>query len=130
QDFLSDGISEDVITALGHFSNLLVIAKSASFQFKDRNLGPAEIGRLLDARYLLEGSVRRAGDRVRVNAELIEAATGRHVWSEAYDTEVKDILQRPGRHRPPRRRRGRGKAHPLRAGPRPRQTHREPRRLR
>jgi adenylate cyclase len=92
QDFLSDGIAEDIITALGHFSNLLVIAKSASFQFKDRNLGPAEIGRLLDARYLLEGSVRRAGDRVRVNAELIEAATGRHVWSEAYDAEVKDIF--------------------------------------
>jgi class 3 adenylate cyclase/TolB-like protein len=92
QDFLSDGIAEDVITALGHFSSLLVIAKSASFQFKDRNLAPAETGRLLDARYLLEGSVRRAGDRVRVNAELIEAATGRHVWSEAYDAEVKDIF--------------------------------------
>jgi TolB-like protein/class 3 adenylate cyclase len=92
QDFFSDGIAEDVITALGHFSNLLVIAKSASFQLKDRNLAPAEIGRQLDARYLLEGSVRRAGDRIRVNAELIEAATGRHVWSEAYDAEVKDIF--------------------------------------
>ena len=92
QDFFSDGISEDVITALGRFSNLLVVAKSASFQFKGRNLGPAEIGRLLDARYLLEGSVRRAGDRVRVIAELTEAATGRHVWSEAYDGETKDIF--------------------------------------
>ena len=67
QDFFSDGITEDVITALGRFSNLLVVAKSASFQFKDKNLAPAEIGRLLDARYLVEGSVRRAGDRVRVN---------------------------------------------------------------
>src|SRR5262245_12033081 len=86
-DFFSDGIAEDVITALGRFSNLLVVAKSASFQFKGRNLAPAEIGRLLDARYLLEGSVRRAGDRVRVSVELIEAATGRHVWSEAYDGE-------------------------------------------
>src|SRR5262249_29219180 len=92
QDFFSDGITEDVITALGRFSNLLVVAKSASFQFKGRNLGPAEIGRLLDARYLLEGSVRRAGDRVRVGAELIEAATGRHIWSEAYDGETKDIF--------------------------------------
>ena len=92
QDFFSDGIAEDVITALGRFSNLLVIAKSASFQFKDRNLSPAEIGRQLDARYLLEGSVRRAGDRVRVNAELTEAATGRDVWSEAYDAEIKDIF--------------------------------------
>ena len=92
QDFFSDGITEDVITALGHFSNLLVVAKSASFQFKDRNLAPAEIGRLLDARYLVDGSVRRAGDRVRVNAELTQAATGRNVWSQAYDAEVKDIF--------------------------------------
>jgi TolB-like protein/class 3 adenylate cyclase/Flp pilus assembly protein TadD len=92
QDYFSNGIAEDVITALGHFSNLLVIAKSASFQFKGRNLAPAEIGRQLDARYLLEGSVRRAGDRVRVNAELSEAATGRNVWSQAYDAEVNDIF--------------------------------------
>ncbi len=54
QEYFSDGITEDIITALGRFSNLLVVAKSASFQFKDRNLSPAEIGRLLDARYLLE----------------------------------------------------------------------------
>jgi TolB-like protein/class 3 adenylate cyclase/Flp pilus assembly protein TadD len=92
KDFFSDGITEDVITALGRFSNLLVVAKSASFQFKGRNLGPAEIGRLLDARYLLEGSVRRAGDRVRVGAELTEAATGRQIWSDAYDADVKDIF--------------------------------------
>jgi adenylate cyclase len=92
QDFFSDGITEDVITALGRFSNLLVIAKSASFPFKGSNASPAEIGRLLDARYLLEGSVRRAGDRVRVNVELTEAATGVHVWSETYDAEAKDIF--------------------------------------
>ena len=92
QDFFSDGITEDVITALGRFSNLLVVAKSASFQFKDKNLAPAEIGRLLDAHYLVEGSVRRAGDRVRVNVELTEAATGRHVWSQAYDSEIKDVF--------------------------------------
>jgi len=92
QDFFSAGITEDVITALGRFSNLLVVAKSASFQFKDRNLSPAEIGRLLDVRYLLEGSVRRAGDRLRVNIELAEAATGRTVWSETYDAEAKDIF--------------------------------------
>jgi TolB-like protein len=92
QDFFSDGITEDVITALGRFSNLLVIAKSASFPFKDSNAAPAEIGRLLDARYLLEGSVRRAGERMRVNAELTEAATGVHVWSETYDAESNDIF--------------------------------------
>ena len=92
QDYFSDGITEDVITALGRFSNLLVIAKSASFPFKGSNAPPAEIGRLLDARYLLAGSVRRAGDRLRVNAELTEAATGLHVWSETYDAEVKEIF--------------------------------------
>ncbi len=92
QDFFSDGITEDVITALGRFSNLLVVAKSASFQLRGRNLAPAEVGRQLDARYLVEGSVRRAGDRIRVSAELIDAATGRQIWSEAYDAEVKDIF--------------------------------------
>ena len=92
QDFFSDGITEDVITALGRFSNLLVIAKSASFQFKGQKLPPAEIGRRLNARYLLEGSVRRAGDRVRVNAALSDVATGRNVWSQVYNAEVKDIF--------------------------------------
>jgi TolB-like protein/class 3 adenylate cyclase/Tfp pilus assembly protein PilF len=92
QDYFSDGITEDVTTALGRFSNLLVIAKWASFQFKGSNASPAEVGRLLDARYLLEGSIRRAGDRLRVNAELTEAARGLHVWSETYDTGVRDIF--------------------------------------
>jgi adenylate cyclase len=92
QDFFSDGITEDVITALGRFSNLLVISKSASFPFKDSNSSPAEIGRLLDARYLVAGSIRRAGNRVRVGAELTEAKAGRLIWSETYDAEVDDIF--------------------------------------
>jgi adenylate cyclase len=92
QDFFSDGVTEDVITALGRFSNLLVIAKSASSPFKGSNASPAEIGRLLDARYLLDGSIRRASNRVRVTAALTEASTGRQVWSEAYDAEVADIF--------------------------------------
>jgi TolB-like protein/class 3 adenylate cyclase/cytochrome c-type biogenesis protein CcmH/NrfG len=92
QDFFSDGMTEDIITALGRFSNLLVIAKSASFQFRGQKLAPAELGRRLDVRYLLDGSVRRAGDRVRVAADLIEAATGRQLWSQTYDAEAKDIF--------------------------------------
>jgi adenylate cyclase len=92
QAFFSDGITEDVITGLGRFSNLLVVAKSASFQFRNRDLPPAETGRQLNARYLLEGSVRRAGDHMRVTVELTEAATGRNVWSEAYDAQVKDVF--------------------------------------
>ncbi|HXA25982.1 MAG TPA: adenylate/guanylate cyclase domain-containing protein [Acetobacteraceae bacterium] len=91
-DFFSDGITEDVITALGRFSNLLVISKSASFPFKGSTAAPAEIGRLLNARYLLDGSIRRAGNRVRVGVELTEATTGRLVWSETYDAEVDDIF--------------------------------------
>jgi adenylate cyclase len=91
-DFFSDGITEDVIAALGRFSNLLVIAKSATFPFKGSNASPAEIGQLLDARYLLEGSIRRADNRIRVSATLTEAITGRLVWSEAYDAKVDDIF--------------------------------------
>jgi adenylate cyclase len=92
QDFFSSGTTEDVITALSRFSNLLVIAKSASFPLKDSNVSPAEIGRLLNAQYLLEGSIRRAGNRFRVSAALTEASTGRNVWSETYDAEGNDIF--------------------------------------
>jgi class 3 adenylate cyclase/TolB-like protein/cytochrome c-type biogenesis protein CcmH/NrfG len=91
-DFFSDGVTEDVITALSRFSNLLVISKSASFRFKDSTAPPAEIGRALDARYLLTGSIRRNGNRVRVGTELTEAPTGRLVWSENYDPETGDIF--------------------------------------
>jgi TolB-like protein/tetratricopeptide (TPR) repeat protein len=91
-DFFSDGITEDVITALSRFSNLLVISKSASFRFKDTNVSPAEIGRALDARYLLTGSIRRDGNLIRVATELTEAHTGRLVWSENYDAGAGDIF--------------------------------------
>ena len=91
-DFFSDGITEDVIGALGRFSNLLVISKSSSFPFKDSKSAPAEIGRLLNARYLLDGSIRRSGNRVRVGVQLIEATTGRLVWSETYNAEIDDIF--------------------------------------
>ncbi len=73
-DFFSDGITEDIIAALGRFSNLLVISKSAIFPFKNSNAAPAEIGGVLNARYLLDGSIRRAGNRVRVGVTLTEAA--------------------------------------------------------
>jgi adenylate cyclase len=91
-DFFSDGITEDVIAALGRFSNLLVISKSSSFPFKDSKSSPAEIGRVLNARYLLDGSIRRTGNRVRVGVQLTEATTGRLVWSETYDAEIDDIF--------------------------------------
>jgi adenylate cyclase len=91
-DYFSNGITEDVIAALGRFSNLLVISKSSSFRFKDSDAAPAEIGRLLNARYLLDGSIRRSGSRVRVSVQLTEATTGRLVWSETYNAEITDIF--------------------------------------
>ncbi len=91
-DFFSDGITEDVIAALGRFSNLLVISKSSSFPFKDSKSAPAEIGRILNARYLLDGSIRRTGNRVRVAVQLTEATTGRLIWSETYNAELDDIF--------------------------------------
>ena len=92
QDFFSDGITEDIINALGRYSNLLVAAKSASFQFKGQNVSPEDAGRKLDVRYLVEGSVRRAGDRLRITVELSEAATGFHLWSDDYNVETKDVF--------------------------------------
>jgi adenylate cyclase len=91
-DFFSDGITEDVIAALGRFSNLLVISKSSSFPFKNSNATPAEIGRLLNARYLLDGSIRRSGNRVRVAVQLTEATSGRLLWSETYNAEIDGIF--------------------------------------
>lgn len=91
-DFFSDGITEDIIAALARFSNLLVISKSSSFPYRNSNVAPTEIGRLLNARYLLDGSVRRLGDRVRVGVQLTAATTGQVVWSETYKAEIDGIF--------------------------------------
>jgi adenylate cyclase len=92
QDFFADGITEDIINALGRFSNLLVAAKSASFQFKDRYVSPEEAGRVLDVRYLVEGSIRKSGEKLRVSVGVTEAATGFQLWSDVYHAELKDIF--------------------------------------
>jgi class 3 adenylate cyclase/TolB-like protein len=92
QDFFSDGVTEDIINALGRFSNLLVAAKSASFQFKGHDISPEEVGRTLDVRYLVEGSIRKSGDRLRVSVEVTEAAKGVHLWSDVYNAELKDVF--------------------------------------
>src|SRR5205085_10996154 len=92
QDFFADGITEDIINALGRFSNLLVAAKSTSFQFKGRNVSPEQIGRTLDVRYLVDGSIRKSGDKLRVNVEVTEAATGFQLWADVYNSELKDIF--------------------------------------
>jgi len=92
QNYFSDGITEDITTELSRFSELLVIARNSSFQYKGKAVDIRQVGRELGARYVLEGSVRRSGDRVRITAQLVDAVTGAHRWAERYDREVHDIF--------------------------------------
>jgi adenylate cyclase len=92
QDYFSDGVTEDITTELSRFSELMVIARNSSFQYKGEALDIRLVGRELAARYVLEGSVRRSGDRIRITAQLIEAATGAHRWAERYDRELHDVF--------------------------------------
>jgi adenylate cyclase len=92
QEYFSDGITEDIITGLSRFSELFVIARNSSFQYKGKSPDIRQVGRELGVRYVLEGSIRRAGDRVRISAQLIDAVTGAHRWAERYDRELKDVF--------------------------------------
>ena len=92
QEYFSDGMSEDLITDLSKISDILVKSRKSSFVFKGKQLGIKEIGKKLGVRYVLEGSVRRSGNRIRINAQLINAATGDHLWAERYDENVTDIF--------------------------------------
>jgi TolB-like protein len=92
QEYFSDGLTEDIITELSRFRNLLVVARNSSFTFKGQAVDLKEIGRKLGARYAVEGSVRRAGNRIRITAQLLESATGNHLWAERYDREISDIF--------------------------------------
>ncbi len=92
QDYFSDGLTEDVIAALGRFPSLTVMSRSAVFPYKGRNIPPAEIGRELGVRYLVEGSVRRDGERIRINAQLSDAAKGELLWSKQYDGDLRDVF--------------------------------------
>ena len=92
QEYFSDGLTEDIITELSRFRNLLVVARNSSFTFKGQAIDVKEVGRKLGARYVVEGSVRRAGNRVRITAQLLESATGNHLWAERYDREMEDIF--------------------------------------
>jgi adenylate cyclase len=92
QEYFSDGISEDIITDLSKVSGLLVIARNSSFAYKGKSVDLRTVGRELGVGFLLEGSVRRAGNRVRITAQLIDAATGGHLWADRYDRELTDIF--------------------------------------
>jgi adenylate cyclase len=92
QDYFSDGITEDITTELSRFSELVVIARNSAFQYKGKAVDVRQVGRELGARYILEGSVRRSGDRIRIVAQLIDALTGTHRWGERYDRELRDAF--------------------------------------
>jgi adenylate cyclase len=92
QEYFADGISEDIITALSKLPQLFVIARNSAFTFKGRNVNVGEVGRSLGVRHVLEGSVRKAGGRVRITAQLIDANTGGHLWAERFDRELTDIF--------------------------------------
>jgi adenylate cyclase len=93
QRYFSDGITEDIITELSRFSSLFVIARNSSFRYRDSALDMKRVGRELGARYLVEGSIRRLGSKVRITAQLIEAATDRHLWAERYDRTIDDLFE-------------------------------------
>ena len=85
QEYFADGMVEDIIAGLSRIKWLFVIARNSSFAYKSRPVDVKQVGRGLGVRYVLEGSVRKAADRVRVAGQLIDAATGAHVWAERYD---------------------------------------------
>lgn len=92
QEYFSDGVVEDIITALSRFKSFAVIARNSSFVYKGRAVDIRQVGRDLGVRYVLEGSVRRAGGRLRVTAQLVDAANGAHLWAERFDGEVADVF--------------------------------------
>ena len=92
QEYFGDGIAEDIITALSRLRGFFVIARNSTFAYKGKAVDIRQISRDLGVRYVLEGSVRRSGDRLRVTSQLIDASSGAHVWSERYDRAVADIF--------------------------------------
>ncbi len=92
QDYFCDGITENIIFALSHNPVLFVIARNSTFAYKDKSVDVRQVGRELGAQYVLEGSVQKTGERIRITAQLIDAKSGNHLWSERYDRDLKDIF--------------------------------------
>ena len=93
QEYFADGMVEDIITALSRFKSLFVIARNSSFTYKGKAVDIKQVGRELGVRYLLEGSVRKAGGRVRITGQLIEAATGAHLWADRFERSLEDVFE-------------------------------------
>ncbi len=92
QKYFSDGITEDIITELSRFSSLQVVARNSTFVYRDQAVDVGEVGKKLGVEYLLEGSLRKAGNRIRLTAQLINVQTGMHVWASRYDRDLEDIF--------------------------------------
>jgi len=92
QAYFSDGITEDIITELSRFRGIAVVARHSSFRFDGRGIDVRKIRKELGVGYVLEGSVRRLGDRVRITAQLVDAGTGSHLWAERFDCDLKDLF--------------------------------------
>jgi len=92
QEYFTDGFTEQIITSLSKISSLFVIARNSSFTYKGKPVKVRKVGRELGVRYVLEGSIQKSGDRVRINAQLIDAISEEHVWAEHYDRDMKDIF--------------------------------------
>jgi adenylate cyclase len=93
QEYFSDGMVEDIITALSRFKSLFVIARNSSFTYKGKTVDMKQVGRELGVRYLLEGSVRKSGNKVRITGQLIDATTGAHLWADRFDGPLDDIFE-------------------------------------
>ena len=92
QEYFSDGITEDIITELSRFRSLFIIARNSSFAFKGQAIDITDIAKKLGVQYVVEGSVRKAGERIRITAQLIDATSGNHLWAERYDRSLEDIF--------------------------------------
>ncbi len=93
QEYFADGIAEDIITALSRFKSLFVIARNSSFTYKGKAVDIKQVGRELGVRYVLEGSVRKSGNKVRITGQLIDSLTGAHLWADRYDGNLEDIFE-------------------------------------
>src|SRR5262249_43759511 len=92
QEYFADGVVEEITAALSRFRNLFVIARNSSFAYKGRAVDVKQVGRELGVRYILEGSVRKAGERLRITGQLIDASTGVHLWADRFDGALADLF--------------------------------------
>jgi adenylate cyclase len=92
QEYFSDGITEGIITSISKVGDLFVIARTSSFKYKGKAVDVKQVGRELGVRYVMEGSVQRSGERIRITAQLVDTKTGHHLWAERYDRDLKDIF--------------------------------------